>query len=444
MRFVMLDAIFPFLKVMLMKLKFLLVVLIILVAGAGYAQESEFVFGDALPDAPELAARGTYAVGVRTLTWVNPKQVDILHGGAEYDRELTVEVWYPAELAEGETETIVYEDSLGRADNAGSLRPFSFAGRAARDAAAHRADDPYPLVIVSHGFPGSRFMMTYLTENLASKGYVVVAIGHTESTFTDVAGFNSTLFHRAQDQEFALNQMAKLAETDEFWQGLVDADNTAVIGYSMGGYGTLNVIGAGYNATLAAFLGPAIEPRLASNADYLAKRDPRIKAAVLFAPWGGDLAAFGTPGGLWDAEGLGGITIPTFWVVGSLDDVSMAGGVIGLFDNAVNSERWLLTYHDALHNVAPNPPPPEATVLSDYERYAEPVWDERRINNVNQHFLTAFLGLHLKGEAANADYLNLKVEVASDGVYSEGNGGTYWKGFAPRTALGLSLRHETP
>lgn len=433
--------------------RFLIVLSLLLLVGGVMADEHGFVFGDALPDAPELAARGDYSVGVRTITVINPEQFDLVsigqgNEGATYDRELTLEVWYPANLADGEEETVIYEDTLGRADVPDSLIPFSFAGRAARDAEANSDDGPYPLVIVSHGYPGSRLMMSNLTENLASKGYIVVAIGHQESTFTDVTEFGVTLLYRAIDQEFVLNEMARLGEEDEFFGGLVDTDNTAIIGYSMGGYGALNAIGAGYNATLAGFLGPLITPRLAETEGYLDGIDPRIKTAVVFAPWGGDLSVFGIPGGMWDAEAMAGITIPTLWVAGSEDDVSMYDGIVSLFDNSVNSDRYLLTYDNALHNVVPNPPPPEATALGDYERYADPAWDEAHINNVNQHFVTAFLGLHLKDNSDYADFLNQDVESANDGVYAVDDSGeftdehTYWTGFAPRTALGLSLRHE--
>ncbi|GAB5490048.1 MAG: hypothetical protein Phog2KO_02630 [Phototrophicaceae bacterium] len=419
------------------------------------AQEDNFVFGDALPDAPELSARGDYSVGVRTITVTNPDQADLLAIGAgdttaTYDRTLTLEVWYPASLAEGEAELVTYNESLGRADVEGSLQPFTFMGRAARDAEANMDDGPYPLVIVSHGYPGSRLMMSNLTENLASKGYIVVAIDHQESTFTDANEFGITLLYRAVDQLFVLDEMARLGAEDEFFTGLVDADNTAIIGYSMGGYGALNSIGGGYNSTLAGILGPLITPRLAETEGFAESTDPRIKAAVLFAPWGGDLGAFGIPGGLWDAEALANIDIPTFWVVGSEDDVSMYDGVVSLFDNSVNSERYLLTYDNALHNVVPNPPPPEATELGDYNRYADPVWDEARINNVNQHFLTAFLGVNLKGDDSYSDYLDLAVENANDGIYATDEDGnftddhSYWTGFEARTALGLSLRAETP
>jgi len=414
------------------------------------AQEGDFVYGDLLPDAPELAASGDYGVGVQTLNLVNPDQVDMLNlseanPNARYDRPLTVEVWYPAIIPEGEEERTTYESQLGRADQ-NNLESFSFAGRALRDAEPETAGAPYPLIIVSHGFPGSRYMMTYLTENLASKGYVVIAIDHTDSTFADTASFFSTLMNRAIDQNFVLAEAANLSEGDGFLGGLVDADNTAIIGYSMGGYGALNAVGAGYNATLQGFL-PAIEPRMAGNADYEASLDERIKAIVVLAPWGGNLSAFGMPDmGFWDAESLSGIDVPSLWIAGELDDVAGYDAIVNLFDNAVNSERYLLTYENALHNVAPNPPPAFVRDFSDYERYSEPAWDERRINNINQHFVTAFLGQYLLGEDYS-DYLQPSVENANDGIVSLDEAGnpteehSYWAGFLPRTATGMSLRY---
>ena len=54
----------------------------------------------------------------------------------------------------------------------------------------------------------------------------------------------------------------------------------------------------------------------------------------------------------------------------------------------------------------------------------------RRINNINQHFITAFLGIHLKAEDYQ-EYLDLKQDATT------GN----WKGFKPRTSIGMELRH---
>jgi len=436
---------------MLKSMKFFAVLVLALGSFAVFADGHHFVMGDALPDAPELAPRGDYGVGVQTLEFVNPDQIDINNLSEEnptatYDRPLTVEVWYPAIISDGSEEKIIYESQLGRAD-AGNVEAFTFEGRALRDAEPDAMGGAYPLVIVSHGFPGNRYMMTYLTENLASKGYVVVAIDHTDSIFTDVGNFFSTLMNRALDQNFVLSEMARLNEEDGFLNGLVDADNTAVIGYSMGGYGALNAAGAGYNEVLQGFL-PVIEGRMAGNADYESSLDDRIKAIVVFAPWGGDLSAFGLPGvGFWNPDAMAGITVPSLWISGSLDDIANYDAIVGLFDNSVNSERYLLTYDNALHNVAPNAPTGNARDFADYERYSEPAWDEERINNINQHFVTAFLGQYLGGED-NSMYLELAVENANDGVVALDDAGertdeyTYWEGFLPRTATGMSFRME--
>src|SRR4051812_15272252 len=86
------------------------------------------------PDAPELAKRGPYEVGVRTLSLTNPGQPDILNFSKEtgkaplYDRPLTLEVWYPAVLAAGQEERTDYEMMLAGP----APKPFRIAGKAAR------------------------------------------------------------------------------------------------------------------------------------------------------------------------------------------------------------------------------------------------------------------------------------------------------------------------
>lgn len=409
-----------------------------------YAQKSGFVYGDALPDAPELSARGESKIGVRTIDFVNKDQVDVLKSKngieARYDRSLKVEVWYPATLSVGAPDLVSYEEVMGTAnDPKRPLIPFTFAGRATRDAAPLATAGAFPLIIVSHGYVGSRYLLTYLTENLASKGYIVVAIDHTESTFRDAAPFPSTLLNRSKDILFVLNQMGDLgkAGSKNFLSGLVNSDNTGLIGYSMGGYGVLNVAGAGYSEQFAKAFGSmtggskAIEVRTTGNADYGKSLDPRIKAVVAFAPWGMER-------GVWDAESLKGLKVPTFFVAGSQDDVSgYEKGIKAIYTGAVNAERYLLIYVNARHNVAPNPPPAEALQpglpFDEYYRYAEPSWDERRINNINQHFVTAFLGKYLKG-ADSAKYLDLP----------ENSNEKTWTGFKARSSTGMELLHASP
>lgn len=422
------------------------ILLLTFLSNSVFAQENSnpFLYGDALPDAPELAARGDYQIGVQTLNFVNKGQVDILNSkeGIDplYDRPITVEVWYPAALAEGANPLVKYEDVLGAANNPKRpLIPFTFQGRAERAAKPVAVDQPFPLVIVSHGYVGSRFLLTYLTENLASKGYIVVAIDHTESTYRDASPFQSTLLNRAKDVLFVMDEVEKLGEktNKHFLAGLVNADNIAIIGYSMGGYGALNAAGAGYSDVAVEFFkgmtkgSTALAVRGSSHPDYQTSIDARIKAVVAFAPWGMER-------NIWDLEGLKGLKVPTFFVAGSEDDISgYEKGIKAIYEGAINADRYLLTYKNARHNIAPNPPPPAALApglhFDEYYRFAEPSWNERRINNINQHFVTAFLGMQLKQQDFGK-YL----EVAPDSNEET------WTGFKSRTSTGLELLHAVP
>ena len=306
-----------------------------------------------------MSSRGKYKVGVKTIQVLNPKQIDIINSNKEktvfYDRPLTLEIWYPA-LLENIKEEVVYNQMMGNfSDSKRPLIPFKFKGRASRNVRnLIDLDEPYPLIIVSHGYTGSRLMFTYLTENLASKGYVVVSIDHTDSTFKDANNFNSTLLNRSDDS-IVLNQIERMSfDSLSFLYQLVDANNTALIGYSMGGYGALNVAGAGYsekavnNFSKISNGNNALEIRKMGNNEYDKSFNLEFKAIVAMAPWGMEY-------GVWDLDGLSGIKIPTFFIAGSKDDISgYEKGVKAIFDGAINCERYLLTYINARHNIAPN------------------------------------------------------------------------------------------
>lgn len=400
------------------------------------------------PDAPELAAYGDNAVGVRTLEMVNPQQVDILKIDPKepkpaelplYDRPLTVEVWYPAEKgAAGETGLKAY---LRDAKTEVTLE-----GKAVRDAAP--ADGKYPLLLLSHGYPGNRFLVSHLAENLASKGYVVASIDHTDSTYRTQAAFGSTLVNRSLDQLFVLEEMEKLSnDTSSFLNGKVDASNTALIGYSMGGYGAIITAGGGVTQQSIdyAWGGPhgTLAIHKSGSESHNALPDDRIKTAVAIGPWGMNF-------GFWTADTLQGVGIPMLFVAGSVDDVSgYEKGTRAIWQGMSNVDRSLLTFDNANHNAgAPIPAPKESFRFDEAlgfnvsEHYTDAVWDNVRMNNITQHFVTAWLGKYLKGDASMDPFLDL-VENANDSVWAIEDDGTqkpehnHWKGFPNRTAKGL-------
>lgn len=431
-----------------------LLVAFALVAPVGARQDNRI---DGLtPLAPELAASGPFAVGVRTLSAVDRNRVDVLNttpGGptARYDRPLTFEVWYPATLAVGHTPGGEYR-TIARAPDV----PVVLKGRAVRDAAPAATGGPFPLLVISHGYPGNRLLMSHLGEHAASRGYVAVSIDHTDSTYAEVKAFNSTLYNRALDQCFTIDEVARLgaAGSGSVLAGLVDVSRTVVLGYSMGGYGVVNLVGGGYRREAASFPGAPpnqlLLDRAAGTPAYEQSRDPRVKAAVAIGPWGMHV-------GYWDAAGLAGVRTPILFVAGSADDVSgYEKGTRAIFEQTVNAPRYLLTFVDANHNAAaPIPAPAEAYRFSDalkgapFLHYADPVWDTVRMNNVLQHFVAAWLDLHLKGDAAKEAYLKV-VPEGRNAVWATDRDGTlraahtYWNGFKRGTAVGLMLEHRTP
>jgi predicted dienelactone hydrolase len=313
----------------------------------------------------------------------------------------------------------------------------------------------YPLIIVSHGYPGGRFLLAHLCENLASKGYVVASIDHKDSTYDDQKAFASTLYNRPFDDLSVLNELQRLGrkESATVWGGLIDASRTGVVGYSMGGYGVVNLIGGGFaKAMEARETSPPnglLGERGASNPAYLKSMDPRIKAAIAIAPWGMEQ-------GYWDAAGLTGIQTPVLFVAGSADDVSgYEKGTRAIYQAATNADRYLLTFLSANHNAGAPIPAPEETYASKdgrppgFTHYNDAVWDTVRMNNILDHFATAFFDLRLKGEADKQAYFDV-IPNGKDGVFALDKDGkptaahTYWKGFPRRTAVGLVLEHLAP
>lgn len=391
------------------------------------------------PDTPVLGGYGDHAIGVRTLTLTDPDRLDIL-ASTEADirgpRSLTVELWYPAAAgtAPGTAYATVIRDGV---------TPTTLHGRAAREAAAG-TDGPWPLVIISHGYPGNRFLLSHLAETLASRGYAVASIDHTDSTYADQAAFGSTLYNRPRDQAFVLSALAD----DPALAGIVDAGRTAVVGYSMGGYGALIFGGAGVTeAATRLSWGPPrglLAANQAGTATHEALIDPRLRAIVAIGPWGMNR-------GFWDAQGLAGLRVPALIVAGDADTVSGYGAIRAIFEGATGTTRHLLTFLGAGHNAAaPIPAPAESWAVSErlgwapFAHYADPVWDTVRMNNILQHFTVAFLDTHLKGQD-RAPFLTL-VEYGRDGVWSVQDGvrtaaHTHWEGFTEGSAVGL--RFET-
>ena len=195
---------------------------------AGLAPDAGVMTPPADPSQP-----GPYAVGVRTIMMTDPSR----------NRTFAVDLWYPA--APGGSSNTYRLDAFG-------LSLISMASPARRDAPL-RPGGPWPLVLFSHGYGGIRFQSFFLTEHLASHGFVVAAPDHPGNTLTDVAfgGGDATQssIDRPLDMLYVLDQM--LAGSIP-----IDAQRVGITGHSFGAWTALET----------------------------ARRDPRFRAVFPMAP----------------------------------------------------------------------------------------------------------------------------------------------------------------
>jgi predicted dienelactone hydrolase len=172
------------------------------------------------------AGPGPYAVGLTHLTFQRPSNAD------QSPRVLDTWVWYPAA---GDPASSVTEDAP----------PLT----------GHGA---FPVVVFSHGSGGEPQFQRYLTEHLASWGFVVAAPPHPGNTTADcvLCDFQNILAsarERPDDVTFVLAQMRALRDDASQPLGaVIDTEHAAIAGHSFGGWTALFVAAGGpFDAAVA-------------------------------------------------------------------------------------------------------------------------------------------------------------------------------------------------
>lgn len=357
------------------------------------------------PDSPPYALHGPH--------WVGTQELVI---GRNTDRALDVTVWYPAEnvnLAKEEVD-YTYRPLL--------LRPVTVPGHAIADAYPAYRGGPHPLVIVSHGTDMNRFNLNYLSEHLASHGFVVMAANHTGNATGDAQfpfqdytdSIAAAMVHRPRDIQRQIDYAKELASKGGALPGLIDPEHIAVVGHSYGGYTALAAAGARVNLAPSRqwCTSVANEPAITSGFGYLFVCNGVVPAeekvlATLGAPI--------KPGETWpafDVKGVDAVVTLGAWVPfgpQSFDNVKVpALTIVGTADPAYAANKWLFetlpgTGHaffaldNASHEVLAH--------CDDLQKrrsfpcgYAEQVWDPTRVQDRVRHVTTAFLLDVLKGD----------------------------------------------
>lgn len=192
---------------------------------------------------------------------------------------LRVQVWYPAPA--DATEALHSYDGLLTED--------------ALDAPSAACDGASPVLLFSHGNGGLRYQSVFLTEHLASRGWVVVAPDHEGNTTFDIDTdrWGELALRRPVDISQSFDWLvAELAGAGGALEGCVDPDaGYAVAGHSFGGYTAAALTSAvvtrshaescATSGWLCAQVVAELDARAETSADL---RDARVWASVPMTP----------------------------------------------------------------------------------------------------------------------------------------------------------------
>jgi len=218
---------------------------------------------------------GPYSVGTITLYFKDEAREEIYSPEPDDKRELNIQIWYPGEVNDGaQPGPYMTNLKLSAPAFASFLGLPSFVLNHINLIDTHSFLDvpvtndgaPYPVLIFSHGWGGTRTQSTYLMEELASHGYVVVAIDHTYGALVTVFPDDRVVLQKsdilehdqsddldlsenplmsiwAADVSFILDQLEIIneAQGENRFSDKLDLERVGVLGHSTGGGNAVQV-----------------------------------------------------------------------------------------------------------------------------------------------------------------------------------------------------------
>ena len=125
------------------------------------------------------ALTGPYAVGTTTRYLVDPTRRETHSGAPAGNREVVIQVWYPAQAgSRGQFAGYVEPGTVGRRNAQLALVKT----RALSEAPVLEREGAFPIVLFSPAIGGNRYQNTFQMEELASHGFVAVGIDHPYSS----------------------------------------------------------------------------------------------------------------------------------------------------------------------------------------------------------------------------------------------------------------------
>jgi len=213
---------------------------------------------------------GPHRVGSVIFRWTDSKRPETFTANPSDHRQVIAQAWYPTDATRGKA--VPYFEAQGRLPSTiGGLPSFMFgsfdsvATHATAATPVSAAQRTWPVLFFSPGLSNPREQYTALCADLASRGYVVVALSVPyESGVTVLAGgtvvgqtihpdvmgppphpaLERLISIRAADSRFALDQLSRLAQLEPSspLAGHLDLRHVGIVGHSIGGATAVQVM----------------------------------------------------------------------------------------------------------------------------------------------------------------------------------------------------------
>ncbi|MEW5940771.1 MAG: hypothetical protein AB1750_13965 [Chloroflexota bacterium] len=229
-----------------------------------------------LPVPPIADPTGPYQVGTRTFVLTDASRKE-LYSGRDEARKFMIQVWYPASPGPTDVRAPWMENSdvYAKALSDFLRQPDFFLDHLAlakspayKDAPIADSDQPFPVILFSHGWKGFAAQNTAQMAELASHGYVAVGMQHTYGAIVTVfpdgeAAYNNPdalpegisepgyteaarklVDQWARDMSFALDFMAAQNEdVSSPFHAALDLTRVGAYGHSTGGGAAIQFCG---------------------------------------------------------------------------------------------------------------------------------------------------------------------------------------------------------
>ena len=212
------------------------------------------------------APTGSFSVGTRVFNWEDNKREEWFTEKEGDFRKIVVQVWYPTDEVTGDLAPYIDfpQYRVRPISEQVEIPPFMIKhiqdvnSNSYLNAALKSAIEPYPLVIFSHGLGGMRMQNTIQMEELASKGFIALAMDHAfdanVTIFNDgsSADYRSAIIGevtteefwnirlpqintRVADVSFVLDYIKDIQGGDDSFWNMIDLERVGIMGHSFGG-----------------------------------------------------------------------------------------------------------------------------------------------------------------------------------------------------------------